>query len=229
MKILAFECSATAASCAIIENGVILGNAYSNVKLTHSQTLMPMMENLLASTKLSLSDIDSFAVANGPGSFTGIRIGISAVKGLAAAKNKPCIPVSTLFSMAMLMKAHKGVICAVMDARCGQVYNALFECDGENVRRLCDDRAISSEMLKTEIEKIDGDVIIIGDGADMFYDKFRTDNMRIAPPHLRFQNALGVLLAARAEDAVSHTELLPFYLRLPQAERELKKRNEDRK
>ncbi len=229
MKMVAFECSATAASCAVCEDGVVLGSVFSNVKLTHSQTLMPMLENLLSNTRLSLSDIDCFAVANGPGSFTGIRIGISAVKGLAAAKNKPCIPVSTLFSMAMLMKTHKGVICAVMDARCGQVYNALFECDGENVRRLCDDRAISSEMLKTEIEKIDGDVIIIGDGADMFYDKFRTDNMRLAPPHLRFQNALGVLLAARAEDAVSHTELLPFYLRLPQAERELKKRNEDRK
>ncbi|MBQ2273837.1 MAG: tRNA (adenosine(37)-N6)-threonylcarbamoyltransferase complex dimerization subunit type 1 TsaB, partial [Clostridia bacterium] len=80
MKILAFECSATAASCAVLEDGVILGSVYSNVKLTHSQTLMPMMENLLASTKLSLDDIDSFAVANGPGSFTGIRIGISAVK-----------------------------------------------------------------------------------------------------------------------------------------------------
>ncbi|MBQ1231448.1 MAG: tRNA (adenosine(37)-N6)-threonylcarbamoyltransferase complex dimerization subunit type 1 TsaB [Clostridia bacterium] len=229
MKILAFECSATAASCAIIENGVILGNAYSNVKLTHSQTLMPMMENLLASTKLSLDDIDSFAVANGPGSFTGIRIGISAVKGLAAAKAKPCIPVSTLLGAAMLMKAHKGIISVVMDARCGQVYNALFKCDGQNLKRLCEDRAILAKELKTEIEKLEQDVIIIGDGADMFYNGFRTDNMLLSPPHLRFQNALGVALAADEANAVSHTELLPFYLRLPQAERELKKRNEDKK
>ena len=121
MKILAFECSATAASCAVLEDGVILGSVYSNVKLTHSQTLMPMMENLLKSTKLALSDIDAFAVANGPGSFTGIRIGISAVKGLAAAKAKPCIPVSTLLGAAMLMKAQKGIISVVMDARCGKV------------------------------------------------------------------------------------------------------------
>ena len=229
MKMLAFECSATAASVAVLEDGAILGSAYSNVKLTHSQTLMPMMENLLLSTKLSLSDIDCFAVSNGPGSFTGIRIGISAVKGLAAAQNKPCIPVSTLLAAATLVKFHRGIICVVMDARCGQVYNALFRSDGQTVTRLCDDRAVLAQELKTEIENFTQDVIIIGDGADMFYNTFRTDNMRIAPPHLRFQNALGVALAAKLEDAVSHTELLPFYLRLPQAERELKKRNEDKK
>lgn len=227
MKMLAFECSATAASCAIIENDIILGSAYSNVKLTHSQTLMPMMENLLASTKLSLSDIDCFALSHGPGSFTGIRIGISAVKGLAAAGNKPCIPVSTLLGVATLMKHHKGIICAVMDARCGQVYNALFESDGQTLKRICEDRAILADDLKTEIEKLEQDVIIIGDGADMFYNNFRTKNMRLSPPHLRFQNAVGVALAANEADAVTHAELLPFYLRLPQAERELKKRNED--
>ncbi len=229
MKMLAFECSATAASCAVLENGVILGSAYSNVKLTHSQTLMPMMENLLSSTKLSLSDIDCFAVANGPGSFTGIRIGISAVKGLAAAGSKPCIPVSTLFAAATLMCSHKGIISVVMDARCGQVYNALFRSDGQKIERLCEDRAVLAKELKTEIENFTQDVIIIGDGADMFYNNFRTENMRLAPPHLRFQNAVGVALAADESNAVSHTELLPFYLRLPQAERELKKRNEDKK
>ncbi len=224
MKIMAFECSATAASCCIYEDGKILGQSYSNVFLTHSQTLMPMAEHTLSAVRLSIDDIDCFAVANGPGSFTGIRIGISAVKGLATAKNKPCIPVSTLEAMAHGTAFSNGIICPVMDARCGQVYNALFE-SGEKPTRLCPDRAISAEDLSAEISKLQKPVLLTGDGADMFFSKYAPQSAVLAPPHLRFQSAVGVALAAEGKESVSAEELLPFYLRLPQAERELKKRN----
>lgn len=229
MKTMAFECSAVSASCCIFENDKILGSVYSNVKLTHSQTLLPMAENLLSATKLTLDDIDCFAVANGPGSFTGIRIGISAVKGLAAAKDKPCVPVSTLEAIAAPVCYFKGIICAVMDARCGQVYNALFISDGKNIKRLCDDRAIMISELKNDIENCGKDVIIIGDGAEMVYNELGLLNTQLAPSHLRYQNAIGVALSSANKQAVSPQELLPFYLRLPQAERELKKRNEETK
>ncbi len=229
MKILAFECSATAASCCVCEDGKILGSCYSNVFLTHSQTLMPMAENLLKSVRLTLEDIDCFAVANGPGSFTGVRIGISAVKGLALSQDKPCIPVSTLGAMAHILAHENAVICPVMDARCGQVYNALFRCSGGSVVRLCEDRAIAAEQLKAELNSLNEPVILIGDGAEMFYNKFYTENVALAPEHLRYQNAVGVAFAAKQEDAVRADELLPFYLRLPQAERELKKRKEEKK
>ncbi len=229
MKTMAFECSAVSASCCIFEDGKILGSVYSNVKLTHSQTLLPMAENLLATTKLTLDDIDFFAVANGPGSFTGIRIGISAVKGLAAAKNKPCIPVSTLEAIAKPVQFFKGIVCAVMDARCAQVYNALFSSDGKNIKRLCDDRAIMISELKNDIENCGKNVIIIGDGAEIVYNELNLSNTQLAPSHLRYQNAVGVALASVDKQSVSPQELLPCYLRLPQAERELKKRNEETK
>ncbi len=223
MKILAFECSASAASCCVYEDGKILGSCYSNVFLTHSQTLMPMAESLLESVRLTIDDIDCFAVANGPGSFTGIRIGISAVKGLALAKDKPCIPVSTLEAMAHLLSHEGAVVCPVMDARCGQVYNALFGCSGGNPVRLCEDRAIAAEQLSAELKALGEPVILIGDGAEMFYSKFGADNITLAPEHLRYQNAVGVAFAAKAENAVKAGQLLPFYLRLPQAERELRR------
>ena len=222
MKIMAFECSATAASVCIFEDDKVLGQVYSNVPLTHSQTLMPMAENLLSATRLSFADIEQFAISSGPGSFTGIRIGIAAVKGLAAAKNTPCIAVSTLEAMAELIDSD-GIICAVMDARCSQVYNALFERKNGVLKRLCEDRALLIDELLPQLPK-DKKIILVGDGATMLYSKLSADNVYLAPPHLRYQNAVGVCLAARNKQAINCDELLPFYLRLPQAERELKRK-----
>ncbi len=227
MKLLSFECSAKAASCAVTENGKVLGSVFSNVPLTHSQTLMPMAENLLSSLRLTLSDIDGFAVAAGPGSFTGIRIGISAVKGLAAANAIPCYPVSTLCAMAHLFFHENAVICPVMDARCNQVYNALFRARGGKIERLCADRALSVDELIAELGGYERKVILVGDGADLIYSKMPTGNVICAPEHLKNQNALGVAFAAEHESAVSPDELSAFYLRLPQAERELKKRSSE--
>lgn len=234
MKILCLECSATPASVAIIEDGKIIGSSFINIKLTHSQTLMPMVESLLNATKLSVNDIDGIAISQGPGSFTGIRIGISAAKGLAFAKNLRCVGISTLRAMAENFRGNNCIVCAVMDARCNQVYNALFDIENDSIKRICDDRALLCDELAKEIDnlvKTSGkDVILCGDGTDLFC-KFVNENPRIkkAPEICKFQNAAAVGLATFEDFKCGKTnsadELLPVYLRLPQAERELKSKN----
>ncbi|MCQ2455245.1 MAG: tRNA (adenosine(37)-N6)-threonylcarbamoyltransferase complex dimerization subunit type 1 TsaB [Clostridia bacterium] len=228
MKILSVECSASPASVAVIENGKIIANSFVNVKLTHSETLMPMIDATLKSAKLSIKDIEGFSVAAGPGSFTGIRIGISVVKGLAAADNLPCLGVSTLEAMAYMFSEENITVCAVMDARCNQFYNALFKIKNGKVSRLCDDRAISFDELKTEIKNISDNVVICGDGADIFYNNAKEDlcNIKLASENLKYQSAVGVGIMSEKyfsdKNTVLSNELLPVYLRLPQAERELK-------
>ena len=173
MKILAIECSATPCSAAVIENGKILASDFVNVGLTHSQILMPMVEKVVKEANLSFSDIEGFAVSAGPGSFTGIRIGISAVKGLAAPSKKPCVSVSTLYSMAVNYLDTDCIVCAVMDARCNQVYNAVFDIEGGKITPICEDRALLceelAENLKEILQKSKKRVIIVGDGTKVFY------------------------------------------------------------
>ena len=234
LKILSVECSASPASAAIIEDGKVLGSYFVNVKTTHSQTLMPMIASLLKSTSVDIGEIEGIAVAQGPGSFTGIRIGISAVKGLAVAKNIKCVGVSTLGAMAENFRDRNAVICAVMDARCNQVYNALFKIKNGEISRLCEDRAVMCEELKTELENsnfADAEIIVTGDGADLFYGYVKDlKNVKLADEAVKYQNARGVAFAAEKlfneGKTVSGEELLPVYLRLPQAERELKAKKE---
>ena len=231
MKILSIECSASPASCAVIIDGKIKASSFINAQLTHSQTLMQMILNTLDNSHTALSEIDRIAVAVGPGSFTGLRIGISAVKGLAAPTNTPCVAVSTLAAMAESFSDRDCIICAVMDARCNQFYNALFKIKDGNITRLCDDRALMADKLKAEINAlpVDRQIFICGDGADLFY-KCVSDlkNVKLAPENLKFQNAVGVGLFAHknCETTVTPENLLPVYLRLPQAERELKAKTE---
>ena len=236
MKILSVECSATPASCAIIDDGKIVASSFINTKLTHSQTLMQMIINTLDNSATKLCDIDKIAVAVGPGSFTGLRIGISAVKGLAAPCKTPCSPISTLDGMAEMFTAQECVVCAVMDARCNQFYNALFEIKDGEIARLCDDRALLGDELKDELLQISNEkkIILCGDGANLFY-KTVSDmpNVSLAPEYLKYQSAVGIgLFAYKNNDTiktVSPEELLPLYLRLPQAERELKAKTEAQK
>lgn len=234
MKILSVECSAGPASCAIIEDGKVFAFSYINAHLTHSQTLMQMIVDTLNNSNTPFSEIDKIAVSAGPGSFTGLRIGISAVKGLAAPTKKPCLSVSTLGGMAEQFSDRDCTVCAVMDARCNQFYNALFKAENGVVTRLCDDHALLADKLKKEIEKIDGKIIICGDGADLFYkhvSEFK--NVSVAPENLKFQSAVGVGLYAYKNadklECVPPENLLPVYLRLPQAERELKAKTEAKK
>lgn len=239
MKILAFECSAKQASVAIAENEKILTEFYSNVGLTHSQTLMPMLEAALAACGLKTEDIDGYCIAAGPGSFTGLRIGMSALKGLTIANAKPCVGVSTLYAMAHCNLAFKGIIAACMDARCNQCYCGLFLSDGEKISRISEDMAIPMEefctLINTKSTELGLPVLIMGDGANLFYKGFgnNIENGTLAPDGSRYQSARGVAAAALSSfisgNTVSSAELLPIYLRLPQAERELKKKMEEQK
>lgn len=229
MKILAVDCSAGPASSAIVEGSKVIAYSYINVNLTHSQTLLSMIKQMLESAMLKLDDIDAFAINSGPGSFTGIRIGISAIKGIAAPKEKPCFAVSTLESIAENFRTFDCTLCAVMDARCNQVYNANFKIQNGEITRLTKERAVLVSEVEKELEAIDGKIFIAGDGAKLFEDfAEKTEKVLIAKEPLAFQNAVGTALVAqrlsKTSKGVSHLELKPLYLRLPQAERELKEK-----
>lgn len=235
MRILALDSTAVAASVCIAEDEKILGEFYINTKQTHSQTLMPMVVDVLNKTNTELKDIDVLAVSVGPGSFTGVRIGVACVKGMAFPQNKPCCAVSTLEAMARNVSHMHGTICAVMDARCGQVYNAMFESDGKGVTRITPDRAISIEELVEYCKNLKKPLILVGDGAKLCYNTkgFIDLGAELAPEILRQQHASGVAAAALAAckrgETVTPEQLAPMYLRLPQAQRELKKRLEGSK
>ena len=221
MKILALETSAKSVSCAVTENGTVLASTYQCTGLTHSRTLMPMVEGLLKNADLTLDGIDCIAIAAGPGSFTGLRIGIAAVKGLAWAADKPCCGVSTLEAMAQNVRHMDGLIIGAMDARRNQIYNAVFEAKGGNLTRLCADRAIGLDELCEELKADSRSKIILGDGGKLCFDYLTAHGIvcSLAPAQLLYQNAVGVALAAEHGTAVSAQELAPVYLRPAQAER----------
>lgn len=225
MRILAFETSAKAASVALLEGDALLGELYLNCGLTHSRTLLESAQRLLEITELTAKDIDAVACAAGPGSFTGVRIGVAAAKGFAWGREIPCYGVSTLEAMARSAACLGGVICCCMDARRAQVYNAVFERCGETLVRLREDRAISLDDLCEDLQNIEKTIFLVGDGAELCYTTLleRLPRLTLLPEHLRQQRASGAALAAwekigRGErgDAGS---LTPNYLRLSQAER----------
>lgn len=224
MNILALETSAVSASVALTGEDRLIAQTFQHCGLTHSRTLLPMIESLLANCGIALSAVDVFAVAQGPGSFTGIRIGIATAKGLALGTDRPCVGVSTLYAMAAGAQALGGRLCCVMDARAGQVYNALFDCTGETPERLCPDRAIAWEALAEEIGQ--EPYFLVGDGAELCYNtgRERCAGLRLAPAVLRYATGYGVALAAlplaRAGQTISPQQLDACYLRRPQAERE---------
>ena len=233
MKILALDSSAKAASVALGENGNIIAEYFQNCGLTHSRTLMPMVSNLLANCEIKISDIGCIAVSAGPGSFTGLRIGMAAAKGIAMGANLPCCGVSTLESMSRLPVTENGIVCCTMDARRDQVYNALFEVSGNNITRICPDRAVSLSQLADDLAKTEKKTILVGDGAELCYNYLKNIiPVCIAPPSIRIQRASGVLAVAeemvKRGDTVPPQFLSPNYLRLSQAERErLKKLNKN--
>ncbi len=228
MNILAIESSAKAASVALCRDEFLVAESYQNSGLTHSRTLMPMCEALLSNCGVSLHDVDLIAVANGPGSFTGLRIGIATAKGLAWPEEKPCVGVSTLEAMAWNLCGMEGVACCAMDARRQQVYNALFRLTETGPERLTEDRAISLEALFRETRE--ENLLAVGDGAQLCCEYARKNGrtLRLAPPNLRFQHAYGVARAAleqvRRGETGTGAELKANYLRLSQAERERQER-----
>ena len=222
MLILAFESSAKAASVALVRDGKLISQYSQCSGLTHSRTLLPMAEDMLKNTETSLKDLDLLAVAHGPGSFTGVRIGVSTVKGLAWAAEKPCVGVSTLEAMSWHGLAKGGLICPVMDARRSQVYNALFEIREGRPVRLTEDRPIALADLAEELKALDRPAFLVGDGAELARRYFEANSVpcEVAPENLLWQSAWGVAMAAADKTPGNADSLLPVYLRLSQAERE---------
>ena len=232
MTILAFETSAKAASVALFREGVLLGETYQNTGLTHSQTLLSMAESLMASCGVAAGDIDAVGVAAGPGSFTGVRIGVAAAKGFAWGREIPCVGVSTLAAMAVGLGAWQGYVCPVMDARRSQVYNALFRVDCGKYTRIREDRAISLRDLGEDVKNLSEPIFLVGDGSVLCYNTLleTVPGLVLPPEHRRHQRAAGVALEAarilETGERPSGAELVPNYLRLSQAERERLERME---
>ena len=226
MRILAFETSAKAASVALTEDGKLLAESYQNTGMTHSQTLMVMAEDLLKQCALTVSDVDAVAVAEGPGSFTGVRIGVAAAKGFAWGRQLPCYGVSTLEAMAVSLGAYQGYVCPVMEARRSQVYIALFYVNLGILTRLTPDRAIALSDLKTELLDKNEPVFLVGDGSNLCYRTLHEEvpGLVLPPEHRMHQRAVGVALLAEKMAASGEpgdgAALTPNYLRLSQAERE---------
>ena len=227
MMILALESSATACSVALTRDGSVLAQAFQHSGLTHSRTLLPMVDSVLNSCGECMEHVDVVAVAAGPGSFTGLRIGVATAKGLAWPEDKDCAACSTLESMAWPLAHMKGkVIVCAMDARRSQVYNALFLATGEGLERLSEDRAISLTDLAEEVRKYDNEKIVVGDGAKLCYNTLSEMGLALtlAPEHLRMQSGWGV--ARAAEEMAKQGQLIKgealnaVYHRLSQAERE---------
>ena len=226
MKILAFDSSAKLASAAVTDGEKLLALYNIDNGLTQSELLLPMIENLLKELKLSFSDIELFAVSAGPGSFTGVRIGVALLKGLAFGKNLPCVSISTLEALAENARGLKGIIVPVMDARRSEFYNAIFKCDGKELSRITEDRAISASELAKELSKFKEDVYLVGDGYDIAKRLLSEEGASLeeTPYLLRSQNAASIARLAYKKylsgEALSDSEIMPTYLRLPQAERE---------
>lgn len=232
MKILAVDTSATAASVAVMSDSKLLAASFTNTGLTHSQTLMPMVEGTLRGANTDIDEIDLFAVNNGPGSFTGVRIGVAAVKGMAHISEKKCIEISTLESLAYNLVDTDCIAVCAMDARCNQVYTALFRCENGTVTRMCEDKAVLISELEEDIKGNDLPVMFVGDGAKLCYEYYKEKiPCRIAGEKNRYQSAVSTALCAylKGDDAyISAQTLMPSYLRLPQAQRELKKKLESK-
>lgn len=228
MKILAIDGSSLVASVAVVEDGVLLGEYTTNFKKTHSQTLLPMLDELKQMIELDLDSIDAIAVTGGPGSFTGLRIASATAKGLGLALNKPIISVPTVDALAFNMWGSSRVVCPIMDARRSQVYTGLYRFDDTGklvvVKQQC---AIAFSEIAEAINELGEPVVFLGDGVGVFakdMEALLNVDYLIAPAHMCNQSAAAIATLASqlyAEGkAVPAADHRPDYLRLSQAERE---------
>ena len=227
MKILAFDSSGMTATVAYLQDEVLVCEYTVNYKKTHSQTLLPMLDEIVQTLGLDLETIDAIAVSKGPGSFTGLRIGSATVKGLALALNKPVIPVSTLDALAFNLCGHQGLVCPIMDASRHQVYTGIYRFEGLDLKTIGEPSAMGIEELIGVLDKIGEPTVFLGDGVPVYRDNIDCAMQTahtFAPPHLAMQRAGSVasLGAVLASQGVMQTadEHVPEYLRVSQAERE---------
>ena len=222
--ILALDSTAEVSTVAICKGERLLSEITVNTGNTHSETLLPAVEQALKMAETNINSIGLFACSTGPGSFTGVRIGVATVKGIAYGKNKPCASVSTLEALAYNLSGYNGIICPVMNARRSQVYNALFECVDGKLTRLCPDRAIAISELDEELKDMSKPVYLCGDGYDITQKGFKATKVEYVPTRQRYQTGYRVahiaLKNCENDDTVSDAKLVPIYLRPSQAERE---------
>ena len=228
MLILALDSTAQVGSVALCRDETLIAEYTLNTGHTHSETLLPMVESVLKIAGYTVDDVDLFVCTAGPGSFTGVRIGASTVKGIAFGKGKPCIGVSTLEALALNGIMLKGILCPAMNARRQQVYNALFDCDGTSLSRLCEDRALAITELGEELtEKYpDRPVYLVGDGARLVYEALHDtlgERLVLLPERLIHQSGYNTAMAGlrlyREGVRTTDAELAPVYLRPSQTER----------
>ncbi|MCI5855789.1 MAG: tRNA (adenosine(37)-N6)-threonylcarbamoyltransferase complex dimerization subunit type 1 TsaB [Agathobacter sp.] len=234
MKILAIDSSGLVATVAVAENNNLLGEYTINFKKTHSQTLLPMLEEVKKMIELDLDTVDAIAISGGPGSFTGLRIGSATAKGLGLALDKPLVHVPTLDALAYNLWGSSDVICPLMDARRGQVYTGIYAFEGENFTTIKEPCAISIEELIQDVNELGRKIIFLGDGADVFESVIREKcnvPFRFAPAHMNKQRAASVAVLGmklygegKIQNAAQHK---PDYMRLSQAERERMEKQRD--
>lgn len=217
--ILSIDSASVTASAALTDGENVIKSEFINAGLTHSETLLPMIKRVMQG--YDFKELDAIAITAGPGSFTGVRIGVATAKGLAFDAGIPCISVSTLEAIAYKHIDKNAVVCALMNARRMQFYNALFQIENGVVTRLCSDRAIALEDLKEELKTYEN-VILSGDGAELCYNHIGLDNVTLADEESRYPDGVSVSKSALNKEKISAAQLMPVYLRLSQAERELK-------
>lgn len=224
MKILSIDSSSVAASAAVAADGKIISEVFANNGFTHSKTLMNVVKNAIDLSGVSLDEIDLIACVTGPGSFTGVRIGVACAKGLAFTNEIPCIGISTLETFPYNISCIEGTVCGIMDARCQQVYTASFEVKDSLVSRITPDRAISIDSLIEDFDSYSGRIYLLGDGASLVKNKTQDSRIILVNSNNLYQRASSAALAAFSKDKkdyITPDRLVPSYLRLPQAEREL--------
>lgn len=225
MRVLAIETSGKTASCAVLRDGVVLGQKTVYTKLTHSQVILPYIKEILADTETELDEIDLIAVSAGPGSYTGLRIGISIAKGLAFG-GKKCIGVSTLEALAQNCVCAKGIILPIMQARAGVVYFGAYRSNGERLTKIIDDKVAKTEELLEFAKSVSEEIILVGDGATDAKNGVlaELENARLCPEALRLQQAVSVGFAglAHIDDAQNADALTARYLQITKAEKDLK-------
>lgn len=233
MKILAVDSSGLVASVAIVEDDNLVAEYTMNYKKTHSQTLLPMLDEIVKMTETKLESVDALAVAKGPGSFTGLRIGVATVKGLALSLDKPIVGIPTLEGLAANLYGVQSLVCPLMDARRNQVYTGIYRFEGQSMKVVKDQIAVDVLEIVDALNRIGQDVIFLGDGVDVYKDAILSSIQvpcSFAPAHMNKQRA-GALAVRAMEymkngvmDAADSFE--PEYLRMSQAERERKARSE---
>lgn len=228
-KILSIDTCSSSVSVSIHSDGKLIGEYFLNSGLTHSQTLMIIIENLFKTSGIKISEIDLFGVTNGPGSFTGIRIGLSTVKGMAVSLGKQCIGISSLYALALNAKYYDCIICSCIDSRCGQVYNAVFETHNNKIIRLTEDRSISIDDLMIDLKRYNKKIVFVGDGSEVCYnisrEIFGHTKVELLPENIKFIRAAYIgeetMSMYNKGQTINPEDLVPNYLKVSQAERNL--------